>query len=126
EEPGIRRAQIVDVGKSSTAIDQLVVDKPLAREDVYGYSFTPALGKDNGISRSGGDSLAHVTAQLQEGSAGRATLAGRSTATGAKVNLPSFSIWLEQSDDRKPGGGKAARNLGLPTHGSGEDPRARH
>jgi len=119
EEPGIRRAQIVDVGKSSTAIDQLVVDKPLAREDVYGYSFTPALGKDNGISGSGDDSLAHVTAQLQEVSAERVTLAGRSTATGAKVNLPSFSIWLEQSDDRKPGGGKYALNLVFQWNGSG-------
>ena len=111
EEPGIRRAQITEVGKPSTVIDQLVVDKPLAREDVYGYSLRPALGRDKGISWGGDDSQAHVAGQLQEVSAERVRLAGRSTATGAKANLPSFSIWLEQSDDTRPGGAKYALNL---------------
>lgn len=40
EEPGIGRAMLVDKGKTSATIDQLVIDKPLAREDVFGYSFT--------------------------------------------------------------------------------------
>jgi hypothetical protein len=118
EEPGIRRAQIVDVSKSSTVIDQLVVDKPLAREDVYDYSFTSALGKDRGISWGGDDSQDHVAAQLQEVFASGVTLAGRST-TGAKTNLPSFSIWLEQSDDTKPGGSKYALNLVFQWNGGG-------
>jgi len=118
EEPGIRRAQIVDVGKSSTVIDQLVVDKPLAREDVFDYSFRPALGKNNGISWGGDDSQDHVAAQLQEVAAEHVTLAGR-TATGARTNLPSFSIWLEQSDDTKPGGGKYALNLVFQWNGGG-------
>ena len=118
EEPGIRRAQIVDVGKSSTVIDQLLVDKPLAREDVFDYSFRPALGKDNGISWGGDDSQDHVGAQLQDVAAERVTLAGRTT-TGAKTNLPSFSIWLERSDDTKPGGGKYALNLVFQWNGGG-------
>jgi hypothetical protein len=118
EEPGIRRAQIVDVGKTSTVIDQLVVDKPLAREDVFDYSFRPALGKDNGISWGGDDSQDHVAAQLQDVAAERVTLAGRTT-TGTKTNLPSFSIWLERSDDTKPNGGKYALNLVFQWNGGG-------
>lgn len=37
EEPGLRRARLVDKGKASATIDQLVVDKPLSREDVLEY-----------------------------------------------------------------------------------------
>ena len=37
EEPGIRRAMIKDKGKETATIDQLVVDKPLTREDVLPY-----------------------------------------------------------------------------------------
>ena len=119
EEPGIRRALITETGKPNAVIDQLVVDKPLAREDVYGYSFRPALGKENGISGGGDDSQSHVAAQLQEVAATYVRLAGRSTATGAKANLPSFSIWLEQSYDPNPGGGKYALNLLFQWNGGG-------
>lgn len=37
EEPGIRRALIKEKGKRETTIDQLVIDKPLTREDVLPY-----------------------------------------------------------------------------------------
>lgn len=37
EEVGIRKAQIVEQGKNEAVIDQLVVDKPLTREDVLPY-----------------------------------------------------------------------------------------
>ena len=38
EVPGIRRVWLKDPGKQTFTIDQLVVDKPLAREDVFGYA----------------------------------------------------------------------------------------
>jgi len=41
EEPGVRRAMITDKGKPTAMIDQLVIDKPLAREDVHGYVAQP-------------------------------------------------------------------------------------
>jgi immunoglobulin-like protein involved in spore germination len=44
EEPGIRRALITEKGKPNAVIDQLVIDKPLSREDVFGY--TDAAGPD--------------------------------------------------------------------------------
>lgn len=37
EEPGIRRALIKEQGRDETVIDQLVIDAPLAREDVLPY-----------------------------------------------------------------------------------------
>jgi len=37
EEPGVRRALIKEKGKPSAVIDQLVIEKPLSREDVSGY-----------------------------------------------------------------------------------------
>jgi len=38
EEPGIDSVVITERGKSNAVIDQVVVDKPLSREDVSGYS----------------------------------------------------------------------------------------
>jgi hypothetical protein len=43
EEPGIRRALITEKGKPNAVIDQLVVDKPLSREDVSGYTSSGSL-----------------------------------------------------------------------------------
>src|SRR5206468_7845114 len=38
EEPGVQRALITEKGKPNAVIDQLVVDKPLSREDGFGYT----------------------------------------------------------------------------------------
>jgi hypothetical protein len=49
EEPGINRALITETGKPHAVIDQLVVDKPLTRDDVSGYG-TSGLGAiSNGV-----------------------------------------------------------------------------
>lgn len=45
EEPGIRRAQLKDPGRQTFTIDQLVVDKPLSREDVFGYARSGAADR---------------------------------------------------------------------------------
>ncbi len=47
EEPGIRRATITEKGKTGATIDQLVVDKPMAREDVAGYTQRPIASPFN-------------------------------------------------------------------------------
>ena len=49
EEPGIRRAMITERGKTGATIDQLVVDKPLAREDVFGYGHRGSIGPQDFI-----------------------------------------------------------------------------
>ncbi len=50
EEPGVRRALIAEKGKPNAVIDQLVIDKPLTREDVFGYAIaaTPKSIEDAG------------------------------------------------------------------------------
>lgn len=50
EEPGIHRAIITEKGKPNAVIDQLVIDKPLTREDVleYATAATPPSIEDAG------------------------------------------------------------------------------
>ena len=102
--PGIRRVFFTQNGGNKVTIDQLVVDKPLAREDVFGYSSRGALGKDNGVSWGGNDSPAHVGARLagydiQDGTLATLFLEGRDQ-NGQKADLPSFNAWLEQQRKR--------------------------
>jgi hypothetical protein len=53
EEPGVHRALITEKGKPNAVIDQLVIDKPLSREDVFGYAdpARPDKIEDAGIVR---------------------------------------------------------------------------
>jgi hypothetical protein len=51
EEPGVTKARIVEKGATTATIDQLVLDKPLTREDVSGYR--PADG-DTSVTYEGG------------------------------------------------------------------------
>jgi len=123
EEPGIRRVFFTQNGGSKVTIDQLVVDKPLAREDVFGYSSRGALGKDNGVSWGGNDSPAHVGARLagydiQDGTLATLFLEGRDQ-NGQKADLPSFNAWLEQSDDTTPIGAKYTLYVELQWNGGG-------
>jgi hypothetical protein len=55
EEPGIRRALITEKGKPNAVIDQLVIDKPLTREDVFGYAdpANPDKIEDGGMGTVG-------------------------------------------------------------------------
>lgn len=53
EEPGIRRARIIERGKTNAIIDGLVVDRPLTREDVTDYE---ALGSTKVAQGYGGAS----------------------------------------------------------------------
>jgi hypothetical protein len=122
EEPGIRRVLMTQNGGQKVTIDQLVVDKPLAREDVLGYSSTGSLGKDQGITWGADDSVAHVGARLvsatSDGSRVVVKLEGRDPS-GKVANLPSFSAWLEQSDDQALTNGKYGLYVQLQWNGGG-------
>jgi hypothetical protein len=122
EEPGIRRVLITQNGGQKATIDQLLVDKPLAREDVFGYSSTGSLGKDQGITWGGDDSIAHVGAQLagvvSDGTRVVIRLQGHGP-TGQIADLPSFSAWLEQSDDLAITNGKYGLYVQFQWNGGG-------
>jgi len=122
EEPGIRSARLVEKGKPNAMIDQLLVDKPLSREDVFLYSFVAGLGRNNGVSWGGDDSVAHVGARL---AAYNVTAAGAYVflegrgPSGQKADLPSFNAWLEKSDDTTPIGAKYTLYVELQWNGGG-------
>jgi len=123
EEPGILRVLITENGGKTVTMDQLVVNKALTREDVFGYSSRGALGKDNGVSWGGNDSPAHVGARLagydiQDGTLATLFLEGRDQ-NGQKADLPSFNAWLEQSDDTTPIGAKYTLYVELQWNGGG-------
>jgi hypothetical protein len=104
EEPGIRRVLMTQNGGGSATIDQLVVDKPLSREDVFGYTSRGSIGIAQGISLAGDDTLGAVGADLTkvvaDGSTVRLTFEGSNRAgqTGP-ANLPSFTISLDEDSE---------------------------
>jgi immunoglobulin-like protein involved in spore germination len=94
EEPGIRRALITEKGKPNAVIDQLVVDKPLSREDVFGYD-DPA--KPDKIEDGGSGQTAEIAdwrASVDEVAPGlgRFVLEFKPPAT----STPSFVATLER------------------------------
>jgi hypothetical protein len=114
EEPGIRRAMIKDQGKQTATIDQLVVDKPLSREDVLGYdvkspeiNFLGELAADVVDWRA---SVDDVTPGL-----GRFVVELRRTGQSPPFSAPAFVAKLEaarNANDQEPG--KYVLRLELP------------
>jgi len=105
EEPGIRRVLMTQNGGGPATIDQILTDKPLAREDVFGYSSRGPIGKDQGITWAGDDTLgavgADLTSVVSDGSTVRLTFEGRTRTSPGNVraNLPSFAISLDQDSE---------------------------
>jgi hypothetical protein len=94
EEPGVRRALITEKGKPNAVIDQLVVDNPLSREDVFGYD-DPA--KPDKIEDGGSGQTAEIAdwrASVDEVAPGlgRFVLEFKPPAT----STPSFVATLER------------------------------
>jgi immunoglobulin-like protein involved in spore germination len=93
EEPGIRRALITEKGKPNAVIDQLVIDRPLSREDVSGYSgvdLATRLAMDGGA----GGRLSYATSvdKLSPGLA-------RFVVTAQSAEVPQFSVSAEKWDN---------------------------
>ena len=100
EEPGIRRAMIKDQGKQTATIDQLVIDKPLSREDVFGY--TPMAPADQRVEIDGTAVPADLTSKIdhvQTGGPGQPVrlvidLAPRQPVPGGSW-LPAFTASMQ-------------------------------
>jgi hypothetical protein len=105
EEPGIRRVLITQNDGGPATIDQLLVNTALTREDVFGYSSRGPIGKTQGITWGGDDTLgavgADLTSVVSDGSTVRLTFEGhsRSTAGNPRANLPSFEVSLDQDSE---------------------------
>jgi hypothetical protein len=105
EEPGINRALITETGKPYAVIDQLVVDKPLSREEVFGYT---SKARNGTISIPGDNKTPYVGANLvsrdiQDGTRVQLTFEGRNrNASDAKASLPTITISFQPNDGTYP------------------------
>jgi hypothetical protein len=103
EEPGIRKAQILDKGKTSAVIDGLVVDKPLSREDVTDYDHVGSTSTVQGFGDATTAASRHLRPILNVDTIAPA-LARFVIETDLEVNSPSvsypdFKVELFLNDD---------------------------
>jgi hypothetical protein len=103
EEPGVRRALITEKGKSNAVIDQLVIDKPLAREDVFGYA---AAATPQSIGDAGDGTVADLVdwrASVDDVAPGlgRFVVELKPTNSTAARPYPKFSATLERPTQEK-------------------------
>lgn len=117
EEPGVNRALITEKGKPSAVIDQLVVDKPLSREEVSGYGVSQASGPASTIT-SGGTRTAGLTVATSYSVDSVAPGVARFVVTltgpgGAAAALPPFTAYLDRTE--QPNFGKASIYLEVMT-----------
>jgi immunoglobulin-like protein involved in spore germination/sporulation and spore germination protein len=117
EEPGIRRALIIERGKPNAVIDQLVIDKPLAREDVLGYS---AAASPESIEDAGDGTVADIVdwrASVDDVAAGlgRFVVELKPTNTTEPRPYPKFSATLERPiQEKRTDDGKWVIRVELP------------
>jgi hypothetical protein len=100
EEPGIRRVLFTQNGGFPLSIGDIKVDKPLAREDVLGYSFPAALGADKAISQDGAplSSSTWSTTTETDGTVVRFVFETQSTG-GNGGSLPAFDVSMAEARD---------------------------
>ncbi len=97
DEPGVRRAVIKDTGKANAVIDQLVIDRPLSREDVSGYSAVD-LAARIALDGGAGGRLSYATS-VDKVSPGLA----RFVVTAQSAEVPQFSVGAEKWDNGTAG-----------------------
>lgn len=117
EEPGIRRALITEKGKPNAVIDQLVVDKPLSREDVFGYDTpaTPDKIEDGGMGTLG--EIADWRASVDQVAPGLGRFVVEfKPQPGAPANsMPKFVAQLERpASEKRAEDGKWVLRITLP------------
>lgn len=117
EEPGIRRALITEAGKHNAVIDQLVVDKPLTREDVFGYSLAakPDRIEDGGMGTVG--EIADWRASVDQVAPGLGRFVVEfKPQPGAPANsTPKFTAQLERpQQEKREEDGKWVLRVSLP------------
>jgi hypothetical protein len=116
EEPGVRRTLIKEKGKPNAVIDQLVIDKPLTREDVLGY----ASAAPQSIEDPGDDTVADVVdwrASVDDVAPGlgRFVVELKPTNTTEPRPYPKFTATLERpTQEKRTDDGKWVIRLELP------------
>jgi Immunoglobulin-like domain of bacterial spore germination/Sporulation and spore germination len=117
EEPGIHRAMITERGKPNAIIDQLMVDKPLSREDVFGYADAAKPDKidDGGMGAVG--EIADWRASVDQVAPGLGRFVVEfKPQPGAPANsTPNFVVRLERpASEKRQEDGKWVLRVTLP------------
>lgn len=123
EEPGIQRAFLRGKGGAPLRIDQTVIDKPLAREDVFGYAFARPTERIEAIETAIASALDSSLA-VDTFSPGLARLRLRLTPTGNAPEgawIPSFTAEIRPKPAGDPSAGKWLLRVFVE---KGSDPRA--
>lgn len=110
EEPGIRKAHIVEKGKTTAVIDGLVVDRALAREDVTDYDEPGSTGVAEGY----GDKSAAASRRLTTSTTVETLAPGLSRflittdlqETTSAVSYPDFNVRVVPNGDETARPGK--------------------
>jgi hypothetical protein len=116
EEPGIRRALITEKGKPNAVIDQIVIDKPLTREDVFGYT---GAAMPQSIEDAGDDTVAEIVDwrasvdQVAPG-LGRFVVELKPTNSTEPHPYPEFTATLQQETSLNPDTGKWVIRVAMP------------
>jgi hypothetical protein len=116
EEPGIRRALITERGKANAVIDQLVIDKPLSREDVFGYA---SAATPQSIEDPGDGVVAEIVdwrASVDEVTPGLGRFVVELKPTNSKEPrpYPKFTATLQQETGLNPDTGKWIIRVAMP------------
>ena len=117
EEPGVRRTLIKEKGKPNAVIDQVVIDKPLTREEVLGY--TTAVSPDS-IEDAGDGKVAEIVdwrASVDDVAAGlgRFVVELKPTNTTEPRPYPKFTAKLERPiQEKRTDDGKWVIRVELP------------
>jgi len=100
EEPGIRRALIKEKGKANAMIGPLVIDKPLMREDVFGYR---EQGSRAPMRQPDGAALTLSHAVTTDGASALARVVFDTGLKGgpAPGGFPAFAIEVRPNDDER-------------------------
>jgi immunoglobulin-like protein involved in spore germination len=116
EEPGVRRALITEKGKPNAVIDQLVIDKPLSREDVFGYA---SAATPQSIEDPGDGVVAEIVdwrASVDEVAPGlgRFVVELKPTNSTEPRPYPKFTATLQQETGLNPDTGKWNIRVAMP------------
>ncbi|MDP9281697.1 MAG: Gmad2 immunoglobulin-like domain-containing protein [Chloroflexota bacterium] len=111
EEPGIRRARILDMGKNNAVIDGLVVDQALSREDVTDYdtlgSTKPALGYGDANAAAARKLTTRTSVETIAPGLARIEIESDLQNISPTVSYPDFKVEVFENDETaKPLGGK--------------------
>jgi len=123
EEPGIRRVRITENGGKNTAIDQIVIDGPLSREDVNGHDDASRDAIEGGDADTADGDKFTTTWSVDTVAPGLARFVVQVNATGpTSAPLPQFRIQpLMNDENARPSGGKWTLSVAVWSDGSTPD-----